>query len=147
MNFNELLTRLIYLTKRNNISNSEIGAIIQLDRQSMSGRAARNSKFKNDEIEKIEKHYNIVLSDIFISKNSFLRCYDCQIAGRRSHFGSKIKFLQQKNNLSNIQTAVLLNISENEFMDIIEGKAAPDVKLLDNIKTNFEVSIDWILYG
>ena len=63
MDFNTLLTKLIYLTKRNNISNTEIGIAINVERRAMSGRAERNSKFKPDEIEQIENAFNVKLSD------------------------------------------------------------------------------------
>ena len=45
MNYNEVLTRLVYLTKRNNISQTEIGEAINVERRAINGRAERNSKF------------------------------------------------------------------------------------------------------
>ncbi len=147
MHFNDLLTKLTYLTKKNNITNSEIGKVIGLDRQAMSGRAARNSTFKSFEIEKIEKYYNVDLSGLLINSNSLKRRYDDTFSANREQCKERINIIKNKNNLSNLQMSVLLNISENELEDILTGKTMPDLNILSNIKKNFEVSVDWILFG
>ena len=43
--------------------------------------------------------------------------------------------------------AGLLNISENELNKIIQGNLLPDLNFIDNLKQNFNISIDWLLYG
>ncbi len=113
----------------------------------MSGRAARNTVFKNSEIEKIEQHFNIDLSSILINNNSLKRHYLNELVLNRQECAQRINFIKTKNNLSNLQMAVLLNISENALNDILQGKALPDLNMLNNMKQNFEVSLDWILYG
>lgn len=102
MHYNDLLTKTVFLTKRNNISNSEIGKIINLDRQSINGRADRNSKFKPDEIEKIEKYFGINLTDISITNNSGAAINDETICLKTEDFGKRL-YAILKINVPNIK--------------------------------------------
>ena len=147
MIYNDLLTKLTYLTKRNNLSNTEIGNIINVERRAMNGRAERNSKFKPTELELIENHYNIDLSSILINKNSLKRHFDDKIYSKNETIGNRINKIKIKNELSDVQMSVLLNISTEDFQKMLNGKLLPDLKFLNSIKENFEVSIDWLLYG
>lgn len=147
MLYNELLTKLTYLTKRNNLSNTEIGNIIDVERRAMSGRADRNSKFKPEEIKKIEQAFNIELNSISITNNSGVRITDDTISKRTENFGKRLYKIQEKNDLSDRQMAKLLGIYEDEYVDLAYGDKEPNLRILNNIKSNFQVSIDYLLYG
>ena len=147
MKYNDLLTKLIYATKRNNITNAEIGKTINFERQTMSGRASRNTEFSEEEIENIEKHFNVKLSNVYISENTLERLFNNDILDKQSDLGNKLLKLKKKNNLSDIQMAGLLNISEQELNNIINGKALPSLKTVYYIKQNFNLSLDWFLCG
>lgn len=147
MLYNDLLTKLTYLTKRNNLSNTEIGNVLNIERRAINGRAERNSKFKDFEIEKIEKFFNIDLSTISILENSLERYFDNSIDDKIDNLGDRLLMLKEKNNLSNLKMAALLDISESELIDIIRGKTPPDWRVIKNLKQNFKVSIDWLLFG
>lgn len=147
MLYNELLTKLTYLTKRNNLSNTEIGNIIDVERRAMSGRADRNSKFKPEEIKKIEQAFNIELNSISITNNSGERITDDTISKRTENFGKRLYKIQEKNDLSDRQMAKLLGIYEDEYVDLAYGDKEPNLRILNNIKSNFQVSIDYLLYG
>lgn len=147
MIYNDLLTKLTYLTKRNNLSNTEIGNAINVERRAMSGRADRNSKFKPEEIKKIEQAFNVELDSVSIINNSGERISDDKIKDRTENFGKRLFKIQEKNDLTDRQMAKLLGIYEDEYVDLAYGDKEPNMRILNNIKSNFQVSIDYLLYG
>ena len=147
MRFNDVLVKIIYLTKRNNISNAELGKIIGVERQAMSGRAERNSFFKAQEIEKIEKHFNIKLSSANISDNSFERQNDIKIDEKTTGFGKRLKELQKKHNFLDSEMAHLLEITPENYKELSCEAQYINLNILNRIKQNFKVSIDWLIYG
>ncbi len=66
MDYNTVIAILLQVTKRN-ITQKELCLITGIDKGAMSARAARNSKFKPDEIKKIEKAFNVNLNNNFIN--------------------------------------------------------------------------------
>lgn len=147
MRYSDFLAKLIYLTKRNNISQAEIGEAIGLDRGAANARAARDSKFKADEIKKIEQVFNIQLNSISIINNSGERKLDETIKERTEDFGKRLFKIQEKNDLTDRQMAKLLGIYEDEYLDLAYGDKEPNIRVLNNIKSHFQVSIDYLLYG
>jgi len=87
------------------------------------------------------------LNSVIISDNSLERHFDKEIEVKKAGLGQRIKIIQQKNGLTNLQTAALMNITEKQLSAVLCGKAELDLKTLDTLKQNFEVSIDWLLYG
>ena len=71
MNYNTVLAKLLQVTKRN-ISQKELCEITGIDKGTMSARATRNSKFKPEELKKIEKAFNVDLSNN-IARNNFIQ--------------------------------------------------------------------------
>lgn len=147
MHYNEMLVKLTYLTQLNNIAQSDIGKCINRDRFAMNKRAKTNFKFPDEEIKNIEKAFNISFSDALIYTNSLKRQFDENIFEKTKNIGERINQIQFKNSLSDEQMAVLLNISNEEYLNIKQSKIIPDTTILSNIKQNFQVSIDWLLYG
>ncbi len=68
MNYNTVLAKLLQVTKRN-ISQKELCEITGVDKGTMSARATRNSKFKPEELKKIEKAFNVDLNDNIVNNN------------------------------------------------------------------------------
>lgn len=147
MHYNELFIKISYLTKLNNIKQTEIGKPIGLDKAAINKRAKNNSKFSDSEIKQIEQEFNVSLSDVVICENSKKRYFDENILLKQKNFGNKILELKNINNLSNIQMAGLLNISEEELQNLIESKSIPNITVLYNIKQNFKVSVDWLIFS
>ncbi|MCI5824552.1 MAG: hypothetical protein MRZ90_06400 [Candidatus Gastranaerophilales bacterium] len=58
MKYNELIEKLLITTKHN-VTQVEIGNILNVSRQLINKRAIRNSTFSDDEIRKIEEFYNV----------------------------------------------------------------------------------------
>ena len=147
MRYNELFIKLTYLTKINNIKQTEIGVPINKNKAAMNKRAKFNTDFENEEIELIEKHFNVSLSDIIVSENSKSRQYDENIKSKHEAIGKRILEIIEKNNLSASQMAGIICITEQQLSDLTAGKYLPDLVILDNLKQNFKISIDWLLYG
>jgi transcriptional regulator with XRE-family HTH domain len=147
MLYNELLNKLVCLTNRNNISQLEIGRAIGAEKGAINARAKRNSKFKPDEIKKIEEAFDIKLDSISIINNSGDRISDDTVEERTENFGKRLFKIQEKNDLTDRQMAKLLGIYEDEYVDLVYGDKEPNMRVLNNIKSHFQVSIDYLLYG
>lgn len=147
MRYSDFLAKLIFLTKRNNISQAEIGEAIGLDRGASNARAQRDSKFKPAEIERIEQTFDVNLSSVSIMNNSGERHNDVTVDEKSSQFGKRLSVLQEKHNFLDKEMAKLLKISEKEYLALVCGNLEPDLQVLNRIKQNFKVSIDYLLYG
>ncbi len=147
MLYNDLLTKLTFLTKRNNLSNTEIGNAINVERRAMSGRAERNSKFKPEEVKKIEAAFDVKLDSVSICENSLETQNEPSVLSEAENFGRRLTEIQDKHELYDKDMAKLLRISEEEYIDIKLGDAEPDYSILVRLKQRFKVSIDWLMFG
>ncbi len=145
--YNEVLTKLTYLTKRNNLSNTEIGKAIDVERRAMAGRAERNSTFKPVEVKKIESAFGVNLDEAVIINNSLARQNDKTIEEKYEGFGVRLTKIQDEHEYLDKDMAKLLKISEQDYIYLKCGDLNPDIEILNKIKQYFEVSIDWLLYG
>lgn len=147
MLYSDLYGLLIFQTKRNDITHTEIGEIIGLERRAAAARAKRNGKVKPDEVEKIEKYYNVDLNSIVILDNSGSRQNDTSLEEKIKSFGKRVSELQAQHNFLDREMATLLKISEKDYLKLVTGKNLPNLDILMNIKRNFNVSIDYLLWG
>lgn len=147
MLYSDLYGKTIILTKRNDITHVEIGKCINLEKGAITARAKRNGKFKPEEVKKIEQQFNVELNSVSIINNTGNPIKDDSIQERSENFGKRLYVIQEKNNLSDRQMAKLLGIYEDEYIDLAYGDKAPNLRVLNNIKSHFQVSIDYLLYG
>lgn len=147
MIYSDLYGLLIFQTKRNDITHTEIGEIIGLERRAAAARAKRNGKVKPGEVEKIEKYYDIDLNSIAIVDNSGSRQNDTSLEDKIQNFGKRLSELQAQHNFLDREMATLLKISERDYLKIVTAKNLPNLDILMNIKRNFNVSIDYLLWG
>ena len=152
MNFIELQAVLQKLTDKK-ITQSDFARILNVGRANISDRNKRNSQVNTLELELIQNALNIKYyykaddNNILISSNTKERCFNPDKKINTISLGKRFIELQKRNNLTNIQMAGLLNISEKELDTITQGTTLPNLMVLDNLKQNFDISIDWILYG
>ena len=149
MNFIELQDSLEKLTNKK-ITQSEIARMLGVGRANIHDRIKRNSSVTTDEIETIQNILNInflMYADKEVNNNSKTIRFDNTIPEKFKRFGKRLLILQEKNNFSAFQMSGLLNIKENDYNNIICGKALPDIIFINNIKQHFQVSVDWLLYG
>jgi len=151
MLYNELYGKLILLTKRNDITHVEIGKCINLAKGAITARAKRNTKMKETEIAAIEKYFNVNISDAqtvqSAPKYSFERQNNPSIKKEVNNFGQRLNSLQIKTDLSNKEISEILNLEEDEYLEYKEGDRKPNLKILNELKQNFKISVDWLLYG
>lgn len=150
--YNEVLVKLIYLTKRNNLSNSEIGDIIDVERRAINGRAKRNSKFKPEEIKKIEQHFNISLDDIQIVEKNKTELNPVQndyINITIESWGKRLFVLQTTAGFNNTDDfSKFLDIPSTKLQDYMDNNTYPTLDDLLKIKSKFsKTSLDWLLFG
>lgn len=152
MNFVEFQEGLQKLTNRK-ITQSDFARILNVGRANISDRIKRNSQVNTLEVEKIQNDLGINLyvrvdsTDIKISENSGERQNDTSVDEKSSQFGKRLSELQAKHNFLDREMAQLLKISENDYLKLVVGKIQPDLNILNRIKQNFKVSIDYLLYG
>ena len=79
-------------------------------------------------------------------QNSGERQYDETIPQRIKNFGKKLSELQAQHNFLDREMAKLLGISERQYISIVTGSRQPTIDILNNLKQNFKVSIDYMLY-
>ena len=70
----------------------------------------------------------------------------CELGALES-FGKRLSALQAKHNLLDREMAKLLDISERHYISVVTGKKEADISILNRIKQNFSVTIDYLLYG
>lgn len=145
MNFTELQADLQNLIGKS-ISQAKIGDILATTRSNI------NQKFNNpksevtvSELQKIENYFgvHIYTPKIF----TFERQNDTTVDEKSSQFGKRLVELQAKHNFLDREMAKLLDITERTYLALVVGKKQPDLGILNRIKQNFKVSIDYLLYG
>ena len=147
MLYSELYGKLIILTQRSDITHVEIGKCINLAKGAITARAKRNTSMKQSEIALIEKHFNVNLSGMIIFEYTFEARNDNSIKNEVQNFGYRLQALQDKTNLSDCDFSKIINFEEDEYLEFKSGDRKPNLKLLNEIKQHFDVSIDWLLYG
>ncbi len=147
MLYSELYGRLVLQTKRNDITHVEIGKCINLSKGAVTARAKRNTNMKQSEVTAVEKYFNVNLSGILIKEYSFERKNDASIKNELNNFGQRLNSLQVKTNLSDEEISKILNLEEDEYLEYKTGDRKPNLKIINEIKQNFDISADWLLYG
>ena len=79
--------------------------------------------------------------------NTGERYFNVGIKNNLSDFGKRLSVLQAKHNLLDKEIAKILGVSEKQYIAIVTGTKLPDLDFLTNIKQNFKISIDNLLFG
>jgi transcriptional regulator with XRE-family HTH domain len=79
--------------------------------------------------------------------NSGNRQNDTSVEEKLSGFGRRLSQLQEQHNFLDREMAILLQVSERQYVSLVAGSKIPDIAVLNKIKQNFKVSIDYLLYG
>lgn len=145
MNFSELLEALQKLKHEYKINQMSIAEVLGLSRQTMSKRFQLGTQVTVKELQDIEQYYNVSI----YKSNAYTqeRQNDTQVEQKSSQFGKRLSELQAKHNFLDREMAKLLDITERTYISIVVGKKQPDIGVLNRIKQNFKVSIDYLLYG
>lgn len=86
--------------------------------------------------------------DIFLNntKNSLEKRDNNNIVKNIETFYKRFNKLQTQNELSDFQLSKLTGISEARIEKLGIGKSTPTIEELTAIKSNFDISVDWLLF-
>ncbi|MFR1671628.1 MAG: helix-turn-helix domain-containing protein [Candidatus Gastranaerophilaceae bacterium] len=152
MDIVELQAALQKLTTQK-VNQASFARLLNISTAAMSDRFKNKSKVSIEELEIIQKHFRVKLyvrvddKCLKITQNSGERQNDTQVEQKSSQFGKRLSELQAKHNFLDREMAKLLDITERTYISIVVGKKQPDIGVLNRIKQNFKVSIDYLLYG
>ena len=144
MDVSDILITLKNLTNAR-IIKSDLARALCVDPAALRRKELAKVQLKPCEIKKIEDYFCVSLNRII--ENTLERRFDNEVIKNQKDYGKRIKKIQEKNNLSKRQMSGILDLSETEFGEMIDGKVLPNLIILNNLKQNFKVSIDWLLYG
>ncbi len=102
--------------------------------------------------EKLKVNLNWLLTDngdMFISsgENTLEKCNNTNVLKGMDSFHKRFNQLQKENNLNDLELSKLTGISESKIEKLGIGKSMPSIDDLIALKSNFDVSIDWLLFG
>lgn len=107
-----------------------------------------------EKLTQIVQYFNINLNWLFFNKKpiflkeySLNKCINNEIHNRFKKCGHRIIKLQEKNDLTNKEMAKIMGVSEGAYMKICAGNYTPNEKELNKLKENFDVDMDWLMYG
>ena len=105
----------------------------------------KKSILKPIEIQKLEDYFRIKL----VKQQAYTgeRQNDTTVEEKSSQFGKRLSELQAQHNFLDREMAQLLKISEPAYLKLVTCKTKPDLDVLNRIKQNFKVSVDYLLYG
>ncbi len=147
MIYSEILAKLIYLTKRNDITHVEIGKCINAEKGAITARSKRNSKFKPSEIEQIEAAFDVNLKDAQITTNSFMPIQKQTLSKEESleAIGRRLSLIQEELGYLDKAMARLMNIDETRYIKIKLGKNEATIGELIDLTSKVDVSLDWLI--
>lgn len=87
--------------------------------------------------------------EMFVSQteNSLVKCDNNALLKNKETFHKRFNKLQTENQLNDYEMSKLLDISESRIEKLGIGKAEPTFEELCKLKANFDISIDWLLFG
>lgn len=139
--------------KKFKVTNEYFANLYGTTPQNISKRMKNDSEITVSELEIAQKDSGMILyarvddSSINISDNSGERQNDTTVDEKSSQFGKRLSELQAKHNFLDREMAQLLKISEKDYLKLVTCKTKPDLDVLNRIKQNFKVSVDYLLYG
>ena len=130
------------------ITQKGVGEALNFSKGAINNRIIRGGDFKQDEKQRLEDFYGISFDDFKLATpNTFDRQNDTSVYEKSSQFGKRLFEIQSKHNFLDREMATLLKISENDYMKLKLGKIEPTFDVLLELKRNFKVDIDWLVFG
>lgn len=148
--------RLIKLRELFNLSGYSFAKKLEIPQPTYSRYESGEQKPSGKLLESLVLKFNVNIYWLFtgegemfldFKKNSGERHYDTTIELRLNGFGTRLSALQAKHNFLDSEMARLLKITEQHYGEIVNNKQKPSLEILNNLKENFKVDIDEMLYG
>lgn len=130
------------------ITQKGVGEALNFTKGAINNRIIRGGDFKQDEKKRLEDFYGISFNDFKeATPNTFERQNDETVYEKAAQFGKRLNEIQCKHNFLDREMATLLKISEKDYMQLKLGKEKPAFDVLLELKRNFKVNIDWLMFG
>lgn len=144
MNFNELI-EVTEKTAHIKVTGSKLADIFETSRQNIHKKINNGSPVTVSELQKVEAEFGVSLYKSGAYDGS--RQNDTSLEEKIKNFGKRVSELQAQHNFLDREMATLLKISERDYLKLVTAKNLPSLDILMNIKRNFNVSIDYLLWG
>lgn len=144
MNFQEL-QNLLENKAQKRVSGSLLADVLGSSRQNINQKINNGSPVTVSELQKVEAEFCVSLYKSGAYDGS--RQNDTTLEKKIKSFGKRVSELQAQHNFLDREMATLLKISEKDYLKLVTGKNLPNLDILMNIKRNFNVSIDYLLWG
>ncbi len=144
MNFQEL-QNLLENKAQKRVSGSLLADVLGSSRQNINQKINNGSPVTVSELQKVEAEFGVSLYKSGAYDGS--RQNDTTLEEKIKSFGKRVSELQAQHNFLDREMATLLKISEKDYLKLVTGKNLPNLDVLMNIKRNFNVSIDYLLWG
>jgi transcriptional regulator with XRE-family HTH domain len=147
--------RLKFFFTTNNIKSSFVADSLSISRQQMSNILAGRGNFTYQQLTRFSNltHINLhwlltgVGQMMITCTNSLEKAENNDFINDYNKWGSRLSLLQDKNGLSNNDMADIMGVLETQYLTYLLSKKPPKVTELTKLKKNFDVDIDWLLYG
>lgn len=144
MKFQEL-QNLLENKAQKRVSGSLLADVLGSSRQNINQKINNGSPVTVSELQKVEAEFGVSLYKSGAYDGS--RQNDTTLEEKIKSFGKRVSELQAQHNFLDREMATLLKISEKDYLKLVTGKNLPNLDILMNIKRNFNVSIDYLLWG
>lgn len=144
MNFQEL-QNLLENKAQKRVSGSLLADVLGSSRQNINQKINNGSPVTVSELQKVEAEFGVSLYKSGAYDGS--RQNDTTLPDKIKDFGKRVSELQAQHNFLDREMATLLKISEKDYLKLVTGRNLPNLDILMNIKRNFNVSIDYLLWG
>ena len=144
MDISEAIETLHNLTNAR-IVKADLARALGIDPAALRRKEIAKIELKPIEIQKLEDYFRIKL----VKQQAYTgeRQNDTTVEEKSSQFGKRLSELQAQHNFLDREMAQLLKISEPAYLKLVTCKTKPDLDVLNRIKQNFKVSVDYLLYG
>ena len=144
MDISEAIETLHNLTNAR-IVKADLARALGIDPAALRRKEIVKIELKPIEIQKLEDYFRIKL----VKQQAYTgeRQNDTTVEEKSSQFGKRLSELQAQHNFLDREMAQLLKISEPAYLKLVTCKTKPDLDVLNRIKQNFKVSVDYLLYG
>ena len=144
MDISEAIETLHNLTTAR-IVKADLARALGIDPAALRRKEIAKIELKPIEIQKLEDYFRIKL----VKQQAYTgeRQNDTTVEEKSSQFGKRLSELQAQHNFLDREMAQLLKISEPAYLKLVTCKTKPDLDVLNRIKQNFKVSVDYLLYG
>ena len=147
--------RLQYFRKSLNMTVDELSQNVEVKSRTIGGyeRGEREPsiEYMNKLINLYSLNTNWLIngsgSMLLKANNSLTKVNNYRAVENFKKCGHRIIQIQEKNDLTNKEMAKIMGVSEGTYMKICAGNDTPNEKELNKLKENFDIDMDWLMYG